>query len=87
MTPYELCVLLHYYVMADDHEDVEANPPVWRPTVDKLKAHGLLCDDGGNVRRSYALTERGEIYVELGLCAVPLPVRSWHIPARDEAEG
>lgn len=79
MTPYEINVLLHYHYSTVDHPDMFSNPPIWRPTIDAFIVAGLikiaLVD-----KRQYHITEKGRMYVDDGLCQVPLPVASWRIP-------
>lgn len=81
MSPYEIGVLLHYYSSACDHDDIHKNPPIWRPTIEKFIADGLLESPGhDHWHRTYRLTERGKFYVVEGLCAIPLPTHKWEIP-------
>lgn len=83
MTPYEIGVLLHYYCRAEDHEDIDRQPPVWRPTILAFKAEGLLRDavpderNGGNL--TFTVTERGKAFCE-ALQRVPLPIQKWVMP-------
>lgn len=64
MSPYEIEVLLHYYCRASDHDDIHKNPPIWRPTIERFIADGLLIESlgGDQWRRTYRLTERGKTW-------------------------
>lgn len=74
MSPYEINVLLHYHCHAHDYEDVERNPPVWRPTIEGLIRDGLI---EKSTTANYRITEKGRFYVIEGLCQVPVPVQTW----------
>jgi hypothetical protein len=84
MTPYEIGVMLHYYVSATDHEDAERNPPIWRPTIQRFLDDGLLkfvAPDERDQRypTTYAITDRGRVYC-YSLQLVELPVAVWGTP-------
>lgn len=77
MTNYELSVLVHYFGWCSDHPDIVENPPIWRPTIDRLRREGLLTTTGPEVSLRgtvYELTERGRLHVE-NVLAVPFPDR------------
>lgn len=84
MTCYEIGILLHYYVKCEDHPDIERNPPIWRPTIDNFISHNLLEHNTraaapGDVAPTYAVTERGRVFME-ALQGVPLPIKKWVMP-------
>lgn len=74
MSPYEIGILLWYHCRPTDHEDIQRNPPVWRPTIERFIADELLVTATGDT--AYAMTERGHAYVR-ALCSVPLPEHAW----------
>ena len=77
MTIYEMGILMHYHCRCIDHEDLDRQPPVWKPTIEDFLRRGLLIGiSGGNMR--YNITERGRVYVK-ALERVPLPEPSWTI--------
>lgn len=77
MTIYEIGILTHYYCRCIDHDDLQRNTPVWRPTIDSFIEQGLLVRAKG-CDMAYHITERGRVYVK-ALQRVPLPVSSWTI--------
>ena len=83
MTPYEIDIVLWYYVRVGDHPDIQRNPPVWRPTVDGFIDNGLLLISKGRMDVVYVLSERGRAYVE-ALQRVRLPVQTWVMPGEAE---
>ena len=82
MTPYEIGILLHYYVSPVDPDDEKyARNELWSNTIEWMMDGVVLLDfDKSENNRTYCLTERGRVYVEQGLMQVPLPVQSWHMP-------
>lgn len=90
MTPYEIDVLLHYFCRGIDHPDIERNPPIWRPTIQRFINANLL--RAGHERDqplvAYVLTGRGMAYCE-ALQLVPLPAAAWIIrwPSDDGVSG
>lgn len=86
MTPYEIEVLVHYECQGSDHPDMKAGAPPWRQTIDEFIGAGLLKQNmlgATAVQSAYSITEKGRVYVNEGLCKVPLPVQTWHIPGRE----
>lgn len=89
MTCYELGIMIHYYGRADDHDDLDRRPPVWQPTMDAFVSQGLLelnqrVPPPDTPQTVYVITERGRVFVEQGLQAVPLPVQRWVMPSRGD---
>jgi len=83
VTPFEIDVLLWYHARAGDHPKMAENPPVWRPTINSFMELDLLepmPKDDRTWNACYRITERGDFYVRHGLCAVPLPEKTWQIP-------
>lgn len=87
MTPYEIGLILHYYYSAEDHEDIQRNPPVTRPTLLSFVEHGLLVYRHDSERQvddaMYAITERGTAYCK-ALQRVQLPIQIWIQPGEDQ---
>lgn len=79
MNPYEIAVLLHYYVKCTDHPDIERTPPIWRPTIERFQSLDLLKVGIEGAERVYDLTDRGRVYIEK-LLTIPLPEQSWGYP-------
>lgn len=81
LTLSQIGVLLHYYWNPTEHPD--CGPSLeWRACINGLLEAELIrpavvgvASDG----RSYAVTERGAVYVE-AIRALPLPVQVWHMP-------
>lgn len=83
MTPYEINILLHYYACAaDPHpEKIDMSARMWGHTIDRFIDLGLIEKDRSECSmRSWRLTDKGRVYVDEGICAVPLPEPKWHIP-------
>lgn len=84
MSPYEIHLLLHYYCRAEDHPDMQRNPPVWRPTIEAFLAADMLRvvpvdEQNLTYPMCYGLTSRGRFYVE-ALQRVPRPESRWYLP-------
>lgn len=79
-SPYELGILLHYYVSPTDYPYNDA--PIWPETVNRLRWLGLMA---GNLdtNSDHRLTPCGEAFVRLSLCEAPIPEQQWVLPARD----
>lgn len=75
-TPYELGILLHYFVSPEEHP----RAPIFEATCLRLMQLGLMTRD---LRREpvYGLTERGEAFITLGLLRTPIPEQVWQMPA------
>ena len=82
MTPFEIRILLHYYVSPDEPEERDA--PIFVETIRRFLVEGLIeqhpdCDETCSRCRKYQTTARGDAYCE-ALKRVPLPVQAWLIP-------
>jgi hypothetical protein len=80
MTPYEIDLLLWYYARAEDHPDVERQPPIFQPTLEAFIAAQVLEPEQGwdGTGPAYKLTARGRAYCA-ALQRVPLPESTWII--------
>jgi len=82
MTPFELDILLHYYVSPAPHRVEYDNPPIWADTRSWFLREGLLepADklDKEKHGGSYCATERAKVLIE-HICSLPLPV--WRMPS------
>lgn len=79
MTPYEIGVILHYYISPEDHPDTKRSPASsahLEHALATLYSEDLLTQNGSQQGRSLLLTERGKAYAE-ALQQVPLPVQKW----------
>lgn len=79
MTPYEIRLLIHYTVIAEDHKDFSTRPSVFAPTIAQFIRQGLLRENPmvtPECPTHYLPTERGRLYVD-ALCMVPLPELMW----------
>lgn len=90
MTPFEIGVLLHYFVGVGDCQACIDNVPIWRETCLQMQADDLIESGSERARKreaTYALTPKGEFYVSEGLCKVPLPVQifTFQTPERTDA--
>ena len=70
-TPYELGIILHYYVSAEEHPP----SPIFTASVNRLIQLDLMLP-------SFRLTERGKAFVELGLMQTLIPQQVWQMPGR-----
>ena len=88
MTPFELEVLMHYYVTPAPHRVELENPPVWAAMRDWFIAEDLLKARTERTRGdgTYLVTERGAAYVEHVL-QTPLPLQKWYVPTREGEDG
>ena len=78
MVPYELDVAVWYYCRAEDHPSMERDAPMWRQTVERFLAEGLLVTPGSH-DMVYGPTDRLRAFVE-ALEQTPLPVQKWIMP-------
>lgn len=78
MTPFAIGILMHYATTLGDHPVVFDNPPIWDSTRKWFLENDLLVD--GRPQTAWKATERCKAYVDF-LCAVPLPVAQWVLPA------
>ena len=76
MTPFEIDVLLHYYMRPIADHAVMAYDKSWAR--DRFLAEGLL-ERAKYTYTTYQLTERGIAYCE-ALQRVPLPIQKWVQP-------
>ena len=84
MSPYEIGVMLHYYVAPIDHPDCSKRPPVWQKTLDKFVAIGMLkCNVDSKRDSCYCITEKGTAYVQY-LMKVELPICKWIVPHNED---
>lgn len=80
-SPYEIRMLLHFHAIAEEHRDHPDRCMVYRPSVERLIALGLIeAVDPEKWHVSYRTTDKGAYYVEAGILNVPLPV--FAIPER-----
>jgi hypothetical protein len=79
MTAFEIDILLHYATTRGDHPHMRNPPPIWRETIDRFMAEGLLTAGGGEADAAYVATDRLRAYSE-ALQSVPLPVQAWPMP-------
>ena len=81
MSPYQIRILLHYFVhLTEDAPEVIENAPILRETINEFITDGFLIPATDcSVYKTYSITGRGRCYCE-GLCNVPYPV--WTIPER-----
>ena len=81
MTPFEIDILLHYYVSPDRHRVEIDNPPIWRETRQWFLDNDLLRHREPTIKSdaSYEVTERGKAWIE-HVCSLPLPVATWVMP-------
>lgn len=79
MTLFEINILAHYAVSAVDHPLMAEPPPIWRDTMSKFVADGLLSCPQFCSAVAYVKTDRLVAYVE-ALQLVPLPVQRWVMP-------
>ncbi len=83
MTPYELCVVLHYHTHADDY--FQNGTPIVDGVARDFLRDGLIVARDTEVnnkekfKRCYDPTPRLHAFCEM-LCAVPLPVQVWVHP-------
>ena len=78
MTPFEIDILLHYATKGDDHPLMFNPPPIWRETIARFLADGLL-KVGAGLSVAYVATDRLIVYAN-ALQKVPLPIQVWVMP-------
>lgn len=78
MTPFEIGILLHYATTPGDHPLMSDPPPIWRETINRFIADGLLARDESGAA-AYAATDKLRAYTD-ALQRVPLPVQVWVTP-------
>ena len=79
MSPYELKILLHYYVSPEDCPELGV-APIWDETVLKFMDTQLL-EKRVTPRLDeslYYISPRGEAYIE-AILRLPLPVQRWMV--------
>jgi hypothetical protein len=87
VTPLEIGILLHYRGTVGDYRGGDFSAPAVRDAIDRFRdIDGMLAYDNDRRDRTYALTERGEAYVQ-ALMAVPLPVQQWVMPLTESEAG
>lgn len=80
MTPLLIEMLLHYHYSGVDYREGDFQAPSVREGIDWLRDEARMIEnDDESRRRTYKLSERGEIYVK-ALMTVPLPVQVWAMP-------
>lgn len=81
MTPYEIRVLLHFFMSPAEPPDA----PLLLPTCKDFERAGLLRErePDATMRGRYEITARGEAYCR-ALQSVPLPEPAWILPAQPE---
>lgn len=76
MSPFEIGIILHYYVRGDDHPRL----PDIQQTISEMVGNGLLEDETPSVNGpKYRLTEKGDVYA-VALTRVPMPEQRWVMP-------
>lgn len=82
MTPLQITMMLHYHALAQPyalHEPQHARSPAVFEQRSSLIRDEMLALDPDSMS-GYRVTERGRAYVE-ALCALPLPIKKWIMPA------
>jgi hypothetical protein len=74
VTPFELDILLHYYVSGADHPSMSDPPPIWRDEIEYLYAEKLL-EKG--VDTAHRLSDRGRVFLNY---VMDLPLPQWQMP-------
>ena len=78
MTPYELRILLHYYSLPGDPEEIKA--PIGPRTLTEFIRAGLIERSPEKIDDAdWHLTDRGLAYIKLVL-DTPFPVMQWVDP-------
>ena len=86
MSPYEIQVLFHYYVCAEDHPDINRNPPIWRPTIEKFQRENLIeTSMERKDTRLYRLTQRGDVFCKF-ITQLSLPRPAWKMVIEEVIE-
>lgn len=86
MRPIDMEILLHYYVFAEEMDEVRRSVPGYVEGVRLLKQHDLIEDievpiakTGPFQPSSLQVTSKGRFWLEHVL-DTPLPVATWSIP-------
>src|ERR1700758_4389179 len=85
MTPLEISIALHYHTRSDQFREGDFSGTAVQEALAMFVAAGLLEEKGWSMRGTfrqpnYQATGGLKVYVE-ALCAVPLPVNVWQMPA------
>ena len=81
MTPRELDVLMHYYVMCEPHERLNA-PDISEAI--RYFVENQMMEPRTDRQSGYAVTEKGEYWIK-SILSTPFPVCTWMIPPNTEA--
>lgn len=88
MTPFEIEILIHYYVSPTPHRVELENSPIWPETRAWFLAQGLLAarTESSRYGATYECTKRGEAWINY-ICQLPLPTQQWVMETEEVKRG